>query len=281
MGLFGIGLALSGGGIRGFVHIGILKALEEANIPIEYISGTSMGGVIAAAYASGIPLSVIEETALRLSNLRELMKLVDLSPQRRGLLEGQKVHAFLANLFIDRTFETMKIPLAIPAVDIIHSQEHVFTQGLVLPALMATTAVPGLFSPVKIGEFCFIDGGILNNLPVDCVRKLGAKTIIAVDAQPDLCQEKPWQEQEQPTRFPIPLPRFFLDFYWAELIMIAEITQRKLAETCPEILLHPPIPKDVMMFLGFHRIADVIEAGVIGVREALPSIQRLLEKQPG
>jgi NTE family protein len=268
-----IGLALSGGGLRGFVHIGILKVFEEAHLPIDFISGTSMGGIIAAAYASGIPMNEMEEIALKLSNLRELMKLVDPSPQRRGLLEGQRVHDFLAKLFIDRTFETLKIPLAIPAVDIIQSREVVFTHGLVLPALMATTAVPGLFAPVKIGQYRLIDGGILNNLPVDCVRSLGANFVIAVDAQPDPFQEKPWQEQEDPPHFPLPLPSFFLDFYRAELIMIAEITQRKLKETCPEVFLRPPIPNDIMMFLGFHRIREVINAGEECAREALAKIQ--------
>jgi NTE family protein len=271
-----IGLALSGGGLRGFVHIGVLKVFDEEHIPIDFISGTSMGGIIAAAYASGIPINEIEEIALKLSNLRELMKLVDPSPQRRGLLEGQRVHDFLARLFIDRTFETLKIPLAIPAVDIIQSREVVFTQGLVLPALMATTAVPGLFAPVKIGQYRLIDGGILNNLPVDCVRSLGANMVIAIDAQPDPFQEKPWQDQDDPPHFPFPLPSFFLDFYRAELIMIAEITQRKLKETCPEILLRPPIPNDIMMFLGFHRINEVIAAGEVCAREALSKIRQLV-----
>jgi NTE family protein len=275
-----IGLALSGGGIRGFVHIGVLKVFEEENLPIDFISGTSMGGIIAASFASGIPISEIEEIALRLSHLRELMKLIDLSPQRRGLLEGQKVHDFLARLFIDRTFDSLKIPLAIPAVDIIESREVVFTKGLLLPALMATTAVPGLFAPVKIGDCRFIDGGILNNLPVDCVRNLGATLVIAIDAQPDPFQEKPWQEQDSPSHFPVPLPSFFLDFYRAELIMIAEITQSKLKETCPEILMRPPIPKDIMMFLGWHRIEEVIAAGESCARGMLPHIRNIISSFP-
>jgi NTE family protein len=273
-----IGLALSGGGLRGFAHVGVLKVFEEAHIPIDYISGTSIGGVIAAAYASGIPLQEIEETSLRLSHLGELMKLIDVSPQRRGLLEGQKVHDFLARLFIDRTFETLKIPLAIPAVDIIKSKEYVFQTGLLLPAVMATTAVPGLFAPVKIGGCRFIDGGILNNLPVDCVRNLGATFVIAIDAQPDPFQEKPWQEQETPAHFPVPLPSFFLDFYRAEIIMIAEITHRKLLETCPEMLLRPPIPNEIMMFLGFHRINEVIEAGQACARAAIPRLEYILNQ---
>src|SRR5512133_2481476 len=96
-----VGLAMSGGGARGLVHVGVLKVLAEAGIPIDCVSGTSMGGVIAAAYACGIPVCEIEEKALQLSNMRELVKLLDISTQRRGLLEGTRIRDSLAALFID------------------------------------------------------------------------------------------------------------------------------------------------------------------------------------
>ncbi len=203
-----IGLALSGGGARGFVHIGVLKVLQHEGIPIDCISGTSMGGVIAAAFASGIPIEEIEQIALKFSSLRELMKLVDLSPQRRGLLQGDRVRDFLSPLFLDRTFKSMNIPLAITTVDIIQGREIVLTKGLILPAVMATIAVPGLFPPVIIDHYKLIDGGILNNLPADRVRELGASIVIAVDAQSD-----PLQDHESSSSFPFALPPFFLDFY--------------------------------------------------------------------
>ena len=267
-----IGLALSGGGARGLAHIGVLKVFEEAGVPIDYISGTSMGGVIAAAYACGTPVAEIEEKALQLTQMRELIKMVDLSPQRRGLIEGNKVRDFLVELFIDRHFENLRIPLALPAVDLVTSREVVFTSGLVLPAVLATIAFPALFRPVEIGSYRLVDGGVLNNLPVDRVRELGAEYVIAVDAQFDPYTVKPWQDLPGPMRFPLPVPDFFLDFYRAELIMVAELTQAHLKAHPPELLLRPPIPPDVTMFLGFPRGGEIIQAGEYCARLALPEI---------
>jgi NTE family protein len=274
-----VGLALSGGGARALVHIGILRTLQEAGVPIDCISGASMGGVIAAAYASGIPIDIIEQKATKLSQMRELVKLIDLTTPRRGLLEGNRIRDFMAELFIDRTFDSLRIPLAIPAVDLIQAREVVFTSGLVMPAVMATIAVPGLFKPVEIGEYRLVDGGILNNLPVDRTRQLGADIVIAVNAQFDPFTQKPWQDLPERPNFPIPLPDPFLDFYRAELIMIAALTEVRLKTACPEILLHPPIPLDITMFMGFTRIPEIIAAGAVSAKEALPAILNLIERK--
>jgi len=274
-----IGLALSGGGARGFAHIGILKALQNAGIHIDCISGTSMGGLIAAAFACGIPLETIEQKALQLSHMRELVKLVDVSRQRRGLLEGSRVRDFLVDLFLDRSFETLKIPLAMPAVDLVRAQEVVFTSGMVLPAVLATSAVPALFQPIELNGQRLVDGGVLNNLPVDLARRLGADRIIAVDVQFDPAAEKPWQDQPPGDRFPFPAPSFFLDFYRAELIMIAEITRMRLNACPPDLLLRPSIPTSITMFLGFTRIPEIIAAGEHCAIEAMPSIIRLLQAE--
>jgi NTE family protein len=271
-----IGLALSGGGARGLAHIGVLKVLTAAGIPIDCIGGTSMGGVLAAAFACGIPIDEIEATAMQLAHMRELVRLLDLSPQRRGLLEGMRVRDFLARLFLDRNIENLPIRLALPAVDLVQAREIVFTSGLVLPAVLATIAIPGLFQPVEIGPYRLVDGGILNNLPVDRVRELGADIVIAIDAQLDPYTEKPWQNLPDRPRFPVPLPDFFLDFYRAELIMIAELTQAHLKVSPPDLLLRPPIPSDIDIFLGFPRIPEIIAVGEECTKQALPDIRRLV-----
>lgn len=272
-----IGLAMSGGGARGLAHVGVLKVLAEAGISIDCVSGTSMGGVIAAAYACGISIREIEERARQLANMRELIRLLDISTQRRGLLEGARIRDYLAPLFLDYNIENLPVRLAIPAVDLVQSREIVFNSGLVLPAVLATIAVPGLFQPVEIGPYRLVDGGVLNNLPVDRVRELGADIVIAVDAQSNPCIDKPWQDLPEKPHFPLPMPDFFFDFYRAELIMIAELTQIHLKDCPPDLLLRPPIPADVDMFLGFPRIPEVIAAGETAAREALPEILRLLQ----
>jgi NTE family protein len=271
-----IGLALSGGGARGAAHIGVLKVFEEASIPIDCIGGTSMGGIIAAAYACGWPISAIEEKTLRLANMREMVRLIDLSPQRRGLLEGNHVRDFLADFFLDQCFNNLKIPLALPSVDLITAREIVFTDGLVFPAVLATMAVPGLFKPVEIGPYRLIDGGVLNNLPIDRVRALGADVVIAVDVQFAVNEVRPWQDLPESQRIPLPLPSFFLDFYRAQLIMIAEITTNRMRTCPPDYLVSPSIPPDIDIFLGFPRIAEVIAAGEEAARAAIPEIKRLL-----
>jgi NTE family protein len=114
-----IGVAFSGGGARGLAHIGVLKVLQEANIYIDCISGTSMGGIIAGLFSAGVSVEKLESIALNLSNTKQLIKLVDLSPPRRGLLKGDKVKDLLLELLgEDCQIEHLDIPLALAAVDL-------------------------------------------------------------------------------------------------------------------------------------------------------------------
>lgn len=260
----------------GLALVGVFKVLAAEGIAVNCIGGTSMGGVVAAEYACGIPVAEIEALALRLSNMRVLARLVDLSPQRRGLLQGDKVRDLLASMFIERSFDRLCIPLTLPAVDLLSAREVVFTSGMVLPAVMATIAVPGLFQPVEIGPYRLVDGGVLNNLPLDRVHELGADVVIAVNAQFDPYIDKSWQDADQPPRLLAPLPDFFLDFYRAELIMVPHLTEAHLRVCPPDLLLRPPIPPDIDMFLGFPRIPEIIAAGEAATRAALPKIRRLL-----
>lgn len=268
-----VALALSGGGARSLAHIGVLKAFQRHNLPIDAISGTSMGAIIAAAYALGIPLDEIEALAGQMASRRTLIRLLDPSPSRRGLLEGERVRGFLAPLFLDRTFADTRIPLAIPAVDLRSGGEVVFTEGLIFPAVLASMAVPGVFPPVEAGDYRLVDGGVLNNLPVDHARALGGQVVIAVDAQFDPFHQKPWQEEA--ASFPAPVPRFFLDFYRAELIMIAQITRWKLESVRPDLLLRPPVPLDITMLIGFHRAHEIIAAGEQVVEDHIEEILAL------
>jgi NTE family protein len=273
-----IGLALSGGGARGFAHIGILKGLEAAGIDIDFIAGASMGGVIGACYAAGLTARQLEDRILDLSRMRELMKLIDLAPHRRGLLEGNKVRAYLADLLDeDCTFESLRIPLSVTAVDLLQGKEVVLNHGPLLPAIMSTIAIPGLFAPTILGPYRLVDGGVLNNLPFDHVRAMGADIVIAVDVQLDPQYELPWQDLPEKPHWPIRLPDFFLDFYRAELIMISAINQMRLQNCPPDMLIRPPIPPDITMFLGFPYAKEIITAGEQAIESALPRILEIIE----
>ncbi len=176
-----VGLALSGGGARGLAHIGVLRALEREGIPVDYLAGTSMGGVIAAGYAAGMSSADLERESLAITQKRHMVHLADPGLPNGGLIQGERVLAFFKKEFGDKTFAELNLPLAVVAVDLNSHQEVVLREGPVALALRATTSLPGLFKPVEINGMRLVDGGVLNNLPVDGVSQMGAEVLIAVD----------------------------------------------------------------------------------------------------
>jgi NTE family protein len=271
-----IGLALSGGGARGLAHIGFLRVLEESGIHIDLLSGTSFGGIIAAAYAAGFSVDFIEQEALKLSKVRELIKLIDVNPARRGLMEGNKVKEYMTRLFgADRQIETLDLPLTLNAVDIKTGKEVIFSQGPLVTAIMSTIAIAGIFPAVRYKDYLLVDGGTLNNLPIDHARAMGANIVIAVDVQIDPHHEKmPYQEATKPHGL-FSLPEYFSDFYRTQLIMINELKEANLKVHHPDILISPKISSDINMFSVFTRASEVIEAGKEAARERLPELLEL------
>jgi len=274
-----IGLALSGGGARGLAHIGVLKVLEQSQISIEIISGTSMGGLIAAGYAMGQSPEEMTERALKLAHPRELIKLMDLNPLRRGLLEGNRIREYIIEMIgVDTTFEQTRLPLALNAVDLFTCKEVTLTEGPLSTAVMATTCVPGLFSPVEYGPYRLVDGGVLNNVPVAQARALGADFIIAVDVMLDPRNFLPWPDLPIRPHWPIPMPDFFLDFYRAELLMQVVLSEKQLTEQKPDIVIRPQMANDITMFMGFPKAGEAIEAGITAAQEAVPMIIKQIEQ---
>ena len=267
-----MGLVLSGGGARGLAHIGVLKVLERENIIFDYIAGTSMGAILGAAYASGKKIEEIEEVALKISKRTELIKLLDLSPRRRGLLEGHKVREFLRKLFGDfTTFEQLRIPLSINAVDLKTGKEIVFEHGDLLPAIFASSAIPGIFSPVSIKNYFLVDGGVLNNLPVDRAREMGAEFIIAVNVHSEFTTES--ENLRDQVGFPVHLPGFIKDSYNSLLIMMNEMTQQRIKIAKPEIILNPKMPSSYTSITGFTHTKEIIDLGTECAEESLEEIK--------
>jgi NTE family protein len=271
-----LGVVLGGGGARGLAHIGFLKVLDEEKIPVSFITGSSMGAIIAAAYAAGVPAASIEEEATKISQIQELIKLIDFSNLAKNLFEGNMVRDFIHALIGESScFEDLQIPLAVVATDLITSQSICLDQGPLLPAVLASISIPGVFPPVEIGQYRLVDGGVLNSVPVKECIALGAEKTIAVDIQFNPTKELPWQDLPQDEQFPIPIPDFFLDIYRSELIMISRLTQINLAENPPDLLLCPPLPADIDMFLSFPRAAEIIAMGEEETRRNLPLIRQL------
>ncbi|MBN2186023.1 MAG: patatin-like phospholipase family protein [Dehalococcoidia bacterium] len=180
-----VGLALGGGGARGLAHIGVLKALEEESIPIDMIAGTSAGAMVGACYAKERNASILEELVLGI-DWRKMARLVDpnLLLLGKGFVHGDKIKEFGKSIIGDAKFEDLEIPLAVVAADAQTTEEIVIDRGSVLEAVRASISLPVILTPVKHGNRFLIDGGIVNPVPVDVVRNMGAEVVIAVNVEP-------------------------------------------------------------------------------------------------
>ncbi|WP_260749330.1 patatin-like phospholipase family protein [Geoalkalibacter halelectricus] len=192
-----IGLALGSGAARGLAHIGVLKVLEREGIAVDCIAGTSIGAFIGALYAAGVPVAQMEESAIGI-DWKKLARLLDPVIPTLGLLDGQKVLSFMAELLPATTFEELRLPLAVTATDVDSGEALVIRRGNLLDALRAAISFPGIFPAVRFGQRFLIDGGLCHPVPIDAVRTLGADRVIAVCAIPQV--EKPLREDYLPTR---------------------------------------------------------------------------------
>jgi NTE family protein len=174
-----IGLALSGGSAKGFAHIGVIKVLEEAGIPIDYIAGTSMGALVGAYYAARKDINEMEKIALTLDR-KQMMRLIDLA-FNGGLIGGEKVYGFFEPHLRGMTFEKCHIPLRVVATDLKTAQPVIFHDGELLPAVRASISLPIIFTPVTYRDLLLADGGLSIPLPARIVRDMGADVVIAVN----------------------------------------------------------------------------------------------------
>ena len=174
-----VGIALGSGGGRGLAHIGVLKVLEENNIPIDFIAGSSIGALIGGFYASGLSISKIEEIALS-TNWRKIFSIIDLN-YKQGLIKGDKLKFFIEKNLINKKFEKCKIPFIAVATDLKTGSTITFNKGNLATAIRASISIPLIFRPLKIGKYILADGGLSSPVPVDIARQMGAQIIIAVN----------------------------------------------------------------------------------------------------
>jgi len=176
-----IGLALGSGSARGLAHVGVIMALEAYNIPIDIIAGTSIGSVIGSLYASGATIEQLEEVALSIKKSKTLF-LIDPVFPHSGLISGDRIEKMLNQFGIkDKTFDDLKIPFAAVATDVESEAEVILNQGKVIDAVRASISIPGIFTPVKYQDYYLVDGGVVDPVPVDVVKMMGADIIIAVN----------------------------------------------------------------------------------------------------
>ncbi len=270
-----IGLVLSGGGARGLAHIGVLRVLEREGIPVDYLAGTSMGGLIAASYAAGMNTYDMEREAQDVTQKRNLLRMVDPGLPQGGFLRGKRVSAYFKHLFGEKTFSELHLPLAVVAVDLITHHEVILDTGSVAMALRATTSLPGLFMPLEMNGMRLTDGGVLNNLPVNVVRKMGAERVIAVDiALNDQHGIGRWVGNHRwiPGNISNTL-EVIDDMLYA--LRIAE-QEHKLQHFPPDVLIYPDLPRNVNAIAGYSRVSELIAAGEQAAEEHLQDVKALM-----
>ncbi|MFH1890028.1 MAG: patatin-like phospholipase family protein [Candidatus Kuenenbacteria bacterium] len=174
-----IGLALGSGGVKGLAHIGVIKVLEENNIPIDFIAGTSIGALVGAHYAAYRDIKKIEEIVLS-TNWRTSLAFFD-PVWKGGFVKGNKLENLIKSWFKEASFNNLKIPLIIVATDLITGQEADISRGDLIKAIRASGSIPTIFKPVKLGKQLLADGGLSNPLPDDVARQMGSDIVIAVN----------------------------------------------------------------------------------------------------
>ncbi len=305
-----IGLALGSGAARGLAHIGVLKVLEEASIPIDIIAGTSMGAFIGAMYAAGVPVTQMEKVALEI-DWRSMARLLDPMIPTSGLTDGGKLVAFMAELLPARDFKDLRQTLAVTATDINTGEAIIIKQGDLLEALRASLAFPGIFPPVRFGQRFLVDGGLCNPIPTDVARNMGADIIIGVCTIPKVAKKTPetflpirhgrsrritrWRDffsagkielafrsalGQEPTEIQDEAagspkaPNIFRVCAQSVAIMENVINEMHLLRNPHDLILRPQL--DGITLLEFHRAKEVIASGEAAARAALPEIEILL-----
>lgn len=177
---FTVGLALGAGAAKGFAHIGVLDALEKAGIRIDMIAGSSMGAIIGGGYASGLSVDSLSKVALT-SDWLDVLNLLDPVFPARGFIDGQKIHAFLDELYGHQNIEDLAIPFSATTVDILKGDLFVLNEGNLANAARASSSIPIVFNPLAINDQVLVDGGMIDPVPIDVVRSMGADYIIAVN----------------------------------------------------------------------------------------------------
>ncbi len=185
-----IGLALGGGAARGFAHIGVIKALEAQGIRPDLVTGTSAGAVVAALYATGMNGFELNKLALTMDEATIADWALPFGTRFGGWLKGEALQNYVNRLVNNRPIEAMKLPLGIVATDLDSGAPILFQRGDTATAVRASSAVPAVFQPVSIAGHDYVDGGLVEPVPVDSARAMGADFVIAVNISADPASQK-------------------------------------------------------------------------------------------
>lgn len=252
-----VGLALGGGGARGFAEIGVLRVLEQEKIPVDLVVGTSVGSLIGALYSDTGRVLDAEFQAVAVSE-EDIFDYKALAILSGGLVKGERIEQFLNTHLKHKTIETMKIPFAAVAVDLMSGRAVAFERGSVAQAVHASAAIPGVFVPVELGGRIYVDGGVIDPVPVDFARQMGADVVIAVAIPPGPPAARPGNAVEVALQ--------------SIALMSAEMGALKAKAA--DVVITPDVGG--VPFDDFNQKKRLMEAGEAAARQALPAIRAAL-----
>ena len=255
-----VGLVLSGGGALGGAHVGVLEVLDAAGIRPCCVTGASAGAAVGAVYCAGLSVERIKELALTM----EWSKLGHMVRPRGGFFDGSRLEKYLIELIGDLTFDQLQIPFAAAAADILRDELVILREGRLAPAVRASCAFPGVFTPVEYEDRVLVDGGLINNLPVAAVREMGADYVIAVDlSAPLVGPRKP--------------PANLMEMWFLSLATLIRNTHREAS--LADVVISPVVGE--FNWVDLSQIPVLIERGHEAARRVLPRILGDLNMEPG
>jgi NTE family protein len=252
----GIGLALGGGFARGIAHIGVLKVLEEENIPVSLVAGTSVGALIGAAYCSGVTIAELEQMATRV----RFKDFARWTLSRYGFASNERMIKFLSSILKVKTFEELLIPLAVTATDFSTGAGVVFHSGPLVDPVRASCAYPGMFLPVKIRGRLLVDGMLAHAVPTVPLREMGAQKVLAVHLRGT------WTNSDAG-------PRHLFDVI-GQCFAIAQEMNCGLWKAAADLVIDPDV--NGFKYDDFERSAELIRSGETAMRAALPEVRKWL-----
>jgi NTE family protein len=254
-----IGLALGSGGARGFAHLGVIKVLKEEGIPIDYISGSSMGALIACFYATGLDM----DRLYKISSAFKRKYYLDFTVPKMGFIAGKRVKDLIRIFTHGKRIEELNVPVAIVATDIMTGEKVVFKEGPIAEAVRASISIPGIFVPEKVNGRLLVDGGVADRIPVSVVKEMGAELIIAVDVSHVKTN--------------------------AEITSIYDVIMQSIDIMQMELVDHRMIASDVMIrpqvekynSRAFTNIEEIILIGEEAARQNIDKIKNMIENWKG
>ncbi len=288
-----VGLVLGGGGARGLAHVGVIEALEEENIPIDYIAGSSMGALIGGAYAQS-PRALLLKNKVEnfingpkfkelgvnnfrqkqikdpddiLSQLAHQVKrriVINLAAHRKALLKFERLKLAVENLLENTNIENCILPFSCVAADLISGEEVVFSSGNIRKAVEGSSAIPGFIEPVEYDGKQLVDGSVINNFPVQSAIDMGAEMTIVVNVS------LLFEENSE------------IDNVVDIVMRSAQITTKKLNDYLKnqaDLIISPQIGD--VHWSEFNRMDEIIEKGRLAAKEKIPEIKKQLHKKSG